>query len=174
MKSVSKIIDWFGRPVTLTWIEINDPSELSKYSPVTQVYAVCFNDLGEILVLDQKGKGEWTLPGGTVEEGETLRETLEREISEEADVYVCEISLLGVQKVEDPQSGDPKKHLHYQARYFARIDKVLPQTVDPAKNRIHERRFVPASEIGKFIKWGNTGDAIFSDAIKLFRSRDEN
>ena len=171
MEPVSKTIDWFGRQITLTWIESHDSSELLKYFPITQCYSICFNNRGEILILDQEGKGEWTLPGGTVEEEETPRETLDREIFEEADVTVADVQLLGVQRVEDPQNSDAHKHTHYQARYVALVDQVLPQTPDPAKNRIHERSFIPSSEVTKYIKWGITGEAIFASAIELFKSK---
>lgn len=96
---------------------------------------------------------------------------MEREISEEADVTVTDVYLLGIQRVEDPQNSDARKHTHYQARYFALINQVLPQTSDPAKNRIHERRFVPSNEVSQYIKWGVTGDAIFSSAIEFYNSR---
>ncbi len=51
---------------------------------------------------------------------------------------------------------------------MAEVDQVLPQTADPDKGRIHERKFVPHSQINQFVKWGNTGEAMFADAIKKF------
>lgn len=104
MKYPHQTIDWAGRKVTF------------------------FNR--EILILDQKGNGEWTLPGGTVEEGETPVETLTRDVMEEADVTLKNISVLGVQKVDDPQNSGPKGKLHYQARFVARVDQIQPQTVE--------------------------------------------
>ncbi len=154
MSYPSKTIDWHGRNITMTWINT---------SPVTQAYCICFNDQREILILDQKGDSTWTLPGGSVEVGETLEQTLVREVSEEADISIKNIFLLGLQKVNDPE----KRGTYFQARYIAQVDKIFPQTIDPALNRINERKWVPSSEVTRYIKWGKTGEAIFADAIKL-------
>lgn len=118
--------------------------------------------------MDQTGDETWTLPGGTVEEGENLVQTLRREVKEEADVVVKNIKLLGIQKVEDPQNKNPGHKLHYQARFTATISELLSQTPDPAKGRIHHRKFVSPKEISNYIKWGNTGKAIFADAVKQY------
>lgn len=168
MKYPHQTIDWAGRKVTLTWIRLEKDSDLAQFQPVTQAYGICFNDKREILILDQKGNGEWTLPGGTVEDGETPVQTLIREVMEEADVTLKNISTLGVQRVDDPQNSGPKGKLHYQARFVARVDQILSQTVDPAKGRVHERKFVSISDANKFIHWGNTGKTIFSDAASIY------
>ncbi len=165
-KYPSKIINYLSRIVTLTWIKLDNESDLNNYSPITQAYGILFNAKGEILILDQTGDGKWTLPGGTVEEGENPVQTLKREIKEEADAVVKNIKLLGVQKVEDPQNKNPEHRLHYQARFIAKISKLLTRTIDPAKGRIHQRKFVSPKKINNFIKWGNTGKAIFTDAVK--------
>ncbi len=154
----------------MTWIPINNEEGMDKYSPVTQAYGICFNELGEILILDQNGKKEWTLPGGTVEVDESPRDTLKREVNEEANVLLKNISLLGVQMVDDPNNSDLEHRLYYQARYIAKIDRLLPQSPDPAKGRVHTRLFVPANKVTDYVKWGETGVAIFADAVKAHKN----
>jgi len=63
------------------------------------VGAVIINDKSEILLLKrlkEPEKGCWTIPGGTVEFGETIEEAIIREIEEEIGVKIEIISLLGI------------------------------------------------------------------------------
>ena len=46
---------------------------------------------------------------------------------------------------------------------------MLPQSVDPASGTVWERKFVPAREIKSYVKWGAVGDAMFDDAIELYK-----
>ncbi len=163
-----KTINYLGSPVTLTWIKLDNELDLNKYSPITQAYGVLFNSKGKILILDQTGDKKWTLPGGTVEEGESLVQTLKREVKEEANATITDIKLIGIQRVEDPQNKNTNQRLHYQSRFIAKISKLLPQVIDPAKNRIHEQKFVSPKEINNYIKWGITGKAIFADAVEKY------
>ena len=59
--------------------------------PIVGVGAVVLNSAGHVL-LAKRGheplKGEWSLPGGAVEVGETLEEAVAREIREETGVSV--------------------------------------------------------------------------------------
>ena len=62
----------------------------------------------KILLIKRKGEtfyGYWALPGGMVEEGETVEETLVREMKEEVGVDVVPTELLGV--FSDPRR-DPR------------------------------------------------------------------
>ena len=58
--------------------------------PVVGVSAIIFEEQSILLVKrDQEpGKGQWSLPGGAVEVGETLIEALKREIVEEVSIKV--------------------------------------------------------------------------------------
>lgn len=154
-----------GTRVTNTWIRTGD---IEKYSPITQVYGIVFNNKGEILVCRESKEGGWIIPGGHPEEGESIEETLRRELLEEVDVEIDDIKPLGVQKATFPDDPDKSKAI-YQVRCIAKVKKLNPQTPDPANGSTWERKFVSASKVTNYVKWGNTGKAIFWDAISLFK-----
>jgi 8-oxo-dGTP diphosphatase len=54
--------------------------------PVVGVLAAAHTDDGRWLLIRRADTGTWALPGGTVEWGENLRDTIVREIEEEAGV----------------------------------------------------------------------------------------
>lgn len=162
MTNPKQTINWKGNKFVVEWIKTNS---LEGMTPITQVYGVCFNDKNEILIARKEDRGYWIIPGGTPEKGETIEETLKRELIEEADVEVKNIKILGAQKVYP--EGKPKEYA-YQVRCICELDKILPQTPDPDDNKNWERKFVPASKITEFVKWGITGKAMFRDAIELF------
>lgn len=157
MSIVSKV-KLEGKKVTFTWIPTDHPD---NYSPITQVYGVCLNDQGQVLICHEPGREGWGLPGGGLEVGETLVEALQREFMEEVDAEIEEIKPIGIQRVEE--SGKT----YYQSRFFCRVKKLLPQTPDPDTGLIYERKFVPLSNLNDYLKWGLIGDAIITESKKL-------
>ncbi len=76
--------------------------------PVVGIAAAARTADGRWLLVRRADTGEWALPGGTLEWGETLRECLARELLEEGGVESCEIgSLVGVFSRPD---RDPRFH----------------------------------------------------------------
>ena len=166
MNNPSSSYNFNGITVTNTWIQTKD---IARYKPITQVYGIIFNDKGEILICREKSDDKWQIPGGSPENNETPLETLQREIKEEVDTKVKSITPLGVQKVDMP--GNPNKEIgdvFFQVRYVAILDKLEDQTPDPDRGSVWERKFIPASEIKDYIKWGTAGYAMFDDAISLY------
>jgi ADP-ribose pyrophosphatase YjhB (NUDIX family) len=155
-------IDYKGIRVLNTWIRTND---VEQYQPITQVYGIIFNSKREILICREKEDGEWQIPGGHPEKGENVVQTLERELLEEVDVTIKDIIPLGTQEVSFPDN--PEKPTIYQVRCIASLDKLLPQTPDPANGNVWERKFVPAEKVTNYVKWRVSGDAMFEDAIRL-------
>ncbi|MEK7526203.1 MAG: NUDIX hydrolase [Patescibacteria group bacterium] len=156
--------EWEGKQINVIWIRTDS---LEEFSPITQVYGICFNDKDEILICRRNKEDGWQIPGGHPEKGETIEETLKRELLEEVDVKSKKIKILGVQKV---YPKDELEKFSYQLRCVCEVDKLLPQTPDPDNGDTWERKFIPAQEAVNYIKWGLTGDIMFKDAISLWKS----
>ncbi len=76
--------------------------------PVVGIVAAARTTDGRWLLVRRADLGEWALPGGTLEWGETLRTSIARELAEEAGVDRCDIvRLVGVFSHPD---RDPRFH----------------------------------------------------------------
>jgi len=76
--------------------------------PVVGVVSAARTADGRWLLVRRADVGEWALPGGTLEWGETLRATVVRELREEAGVERCRVGrLVGVFSRPD---RDPRFH----------------------------------------------------------------
>jgi nucleoside triphosphatase len=86
--------------------------------PEPTVGAVIFNPQQEILLIKgKKFKDTYVIPGGHIEVGETLEETLRREVKEETGLDIDEFHLLSFQEsIFNP-------HYH-EKRHFLYIDFV--------------------------------------------------
>ncbi len=115
-------------------------------NPITQVYGVCFDNSGNILIMRTPGK-LWNIPGGTPETNENPKETLKRELREEVDVSIGLSEMIGYFKVVSNKSAI------YQLRYATLINKINPQSIDPAINKINERKFIKPDEFFDYIKY---------------------
>ena len=58
--------------------------------------AILFNDEGKFLLTQRTDNGQWCLPGGAVESGETVAEACIREVFEETGLHVRVRRLIGV------------------------------------------------------------------------------
>lgn len=109
--------------------------------PVIGIAAVARTRDGKTLLIRRGDTGEWGLPGGTLEWGETLRVGLERELEEEAGVVKSEVVrvlgawsaperdprfhavTIGVECIVEPPAKPPKNPLEIrEARLFDSAD----------------------------------------------------
>lgn len=163
-------VDWEGRTVTLTWIKSDS---LTDFAPITQVYGICFDEKDRILVCRKPGES-WQIPGGTPEQNESLEDTLRREFLEEVNVGIRNPKPLGVQQVDYPDNPNKRSgDRFYQARYICELGELLSRKPDPASGVVRARRFVPSAEITKYVDWGDTGAAMFKDAIRAHKTAAE-
>jgi ADP-ribose pyrophosphatase YjhB (NUDIX family) len=104
-----------GARYRVSWF---DPPFRPPLANTTQALGICFTHDSQI-VLVTWNDSDWTLPGGTIEPGETLQQALAREVWEEACARVLSCAYIGCQRVEHLDEDRPA---YYQTRFWARVE----------------------------------------------------
>ncbi|MEM3700682.1 MAG: NUDIX hydrolase [Candidatus Bathyarchaeia archaeon] len=116
--------------------------------PVVGVGAVIIKD-GKILLEKRKsepGRGKWSIPGGLVELGESVSQTVVREVAEETGLEVCEPELIDVvDNVVRDENGEIKYHFVI-IDYFVKLKGGKLNASSDAE----ELRWVPLCEVEKY------------------------
>ena len=69
----------------------DDPAAPKANSMVPSVNVVVVNDAGEILMIRRSDNGNWAVPGGAIDLGESLTQAAARETREETGIE-CQIT----------------------------------------------------------------------------------
>jgi len=123
------------------------------------VGVVCIR--GNDVLLIQRGtaprKGEWSIPGGRIEAGETEAQAAQRELGEETNV--CADLLTKITALDADFEG-----YHYRLHdYLARWTSGTPKAGDDADNA----QFIPMSEIEALGMWSETVRVIREGHAKM-------
>lgn len=90
------------------WTLVREVGRHLLRRPVVGIAAAARTRDGRWVLIRRGDMGEWALPGGTLEWGEALRESIARELEEEAGVEQCTVGrLVGVYSRPD---RDPRMH----------------------------------------------------------------
>ncbi len=116
----------------------------------SQVYGLCF--FGNKVVLVHNGqKHHWSLPGGSIEQGEVFEQTLTREILEETNMEIIVAKPLGYQKVTAPDGN-----YVFQLRYVCLVVPKGEFEKDPG-GQVDRIDLVEPHEFNKILNWGEIG-----------------
>ena len=137
---------------TYRWVE----SEVPQGLEIRQAYGFIFNPDGRILLLEDEG--QYNLPGGKPEMGESLAETLVREAEEEVQVTISSIAYLGYQLIEEDEK-------FAQVRLVALVDETRRAAIDPSTWRQYMRLWVPPIHANDLLGWGESGRQQIASAI---------
>lgn len=130
-------------------------------APVAAVGVICLRD--DQVLLIRRGRpprrGEWSLPGGRVEPGETLRAAALRELSEETGITAELGPLIDVVDGIFPDSGRHYVLIDFAARW---------QSGEPvAGDDADDARFWPLNGIEDQVAWAETVRVIRLAAARL-------
>jgi len=159
-KNVSDKIKLASGIATINWYLANS---LPDVSLITQSSAYCFYN-NKFAIVKQKGKDEWSIPGGHLEPNESPKETVIREVYEEAYLSISEPKLFGFQKYTRAD-----RSVFYQIRWFALVNKILDFKAEYETERVE---FVLPEEVGNYLLWWNTskaGVAELQDALLIYK-----
>ena len=103
MQDAERLFRANGQMWSVSWCGRNEEPEGTRHGSA----AICLVPAGDAVLVSEDGE-VWDLPGGRPEAGEGWRETLDREVREEACAEVIEATLLGFSRgecVEGSQLG---------------------------------------------------------------------
>jgi 8-oxo-dGTP pyrophosphatase MutT (NUDIX family) len=127
----------------------DDPEGPRANSIVPSVNVAVINDGGEVLLVRRSDNGNWALPGGAVDLGESLTQAAVRETLEETGI-ACEVTgLSGIYT-------DPGHVVLYTSNGEARQEFSIVLTAratggEPARSsETSEVRWVPPGELGAY------------------------
>ncbi|HSX35710.1 MAG TPA: NUDIX domain-containing protein [Patescibacteria group bacterium] len=147
-------------------IEYNDVDSFEKlpHKNCRQVYGLCFYK-GSLVIGYNGAKQTWGLVGGTIEPGESFRQTLDREVQEESNMQVLAAKPIGYQKVTGPDG-----QVIYQLRYWARVEPYGDFVADPAGSVTAIKLISPTTHKSYF-DWGRIGERLIERAIELNQAK---
>jgi ADP-ribose pyrophosphatase YjhB (NUDIX family) len=133
--SVARRIDYY-----------DDPSAPPANSLVPSVNVIVANDAGEILLIRRSDNGNWAIPGGAIDLGESVAQAAIRETHEESGI-TCELTgLAGIY-------SDPRHRILYTSNGEVRQELSIVLTARPASgtptpsDESTQVRWVPASDL---------------------------
>ena len=135
-------------------LELYESDDISDLEFINQCQAIPFVDENNV-VLFKHIDGYYSLPGGTVEEGESFEETLKREVMEESACEILESQLIGYVKDIELSSGKVK----FQLRYWAKV-KPLDQPINDPSGKAIGREIVNINEANEKLGWGERGQVL--------------
>jgi ADP-ribose pyrophosphatase YjhB (NUDIX family) len=91
-----------------------DPNTPTAHDVLPAAFAAVRNSAGELLLVRRIDDGNWELPGGRIEVGESASHTVAREVAEESGITIELTALAGVYSDPTHVLVDPNDTIHQQ------------------------------------------------------------
>ena len=106
------------------------------------------NEKGEVLLQRRSDTGEWCVPGGALEPGETYIEAATRELSEEVGIKVSGLKLFGLYSGADREIHYPNGDVVYSLSVIF-ITRSFTGEISDSDSEVLEHRFFDKDRIPK-------------------------
>ncbi len=149
-------------PYTSKFYQLDDWKELPR---IDQVQAVCFLNKNQI-VFYKNIKGFLGNPGGGPKKNETPKQTLKRELIEEAQLKLLNWATIGYEKLDYIKNDEVFK-TQYFLRAIAKVELIDAKIKDPDGKGI-KRIVVDTNDATKILNWGKEGEILIELALKNY------
>ena len=138
--------------------------------PIVAVGAVIWNGRGEVLLV-RRGRAprqnEWSIPGGKIEWGETVEDSLLREVREETGLTVKILGLIAIVDSLIPGRSDEIVQHHVLLDFTARRVSGKLRAGDDARAVC----WVPLAALKDYPMWNETRRIIVASAASIPKGR---
>lgn len=131
-----------------------------------KAHAVCMHN-GKMLLVNHPEWDIWSVPGGTRDKGESIEETLKREVEEETNCRVVDYRPIAVQKIISP--GGNK--YHYRLQYLCDVIPLGDFKKDPAGN-ISKITWIDPNKFEEYIENKEFKKVIIRRVIDILRNHE--
>ena len=152
--------------IKVEWFDIKNKEEIPNL-PWAQVYAVGDLDGKTPVIFYDHAKDN--LPGGHVESGESIEQTLLREIQEELNCEVIEWWPIGYQiltNTSDRSAYEGTEGKVYQFRAYAKLRKLGEWQPDVGGS-VRGYRLTDLENLNSYVDYGNVGERMVKLAQKI-------
>lgn len=104
------------------------------------------NENGQVLLQKRSDNGQWCVPGGALELGETYKEAAARELREEVGIEVKELQLFGLYSGDDRMITYPNQDVVYSLAVIFKTNKYTG-TISDEDSEVLEHRFFDPQDI---------------------------
>ncbi len=114
MKTFPQAVTHNGQRCDVVHVDTDSFADLDD-TLIEKAHAVCMHE-NKLLLVSHPEWNIWSIPGGTRESGETIDETLRREIQEETNCSVISSVPISYEKIIDNEGN-----FHYRVQYFCQV-----------------------------------------------------
>ncbi len=162
MKLFKNALSYEGGRCDVIYEQVNNFEDLPDDLKV-KAHGVCFCD-GRLLLVNHPDWNVWGIPGGTRNGGESIEETLKREILEETNCTVIDHKPIGYLKVVSPDGG-----FHFRLQYICNVRPLGEFKKDTAGN-IDKILWISPNDFEKYIEDREYKKIIISEGIREYNN----
>lgn len=159
---ISTSFDYEGRHILADWYEVTKKQAIPPLA-WRQVYVIG-NIGGDVPLVTNAGSPKpYNLPGGTVEPGETIEQTMARELIEECNMRVVSWEPIGYQLLTEPDGTQVA-----QFRAYAVLERIGAFVKDPG-GAVIATTLVDIEQLESHIGYGEIGLRMQALALPYFK-----
>lgn len=162
--ALSTSFDYEGIHILADWYDITSKDTIPNL-PWQQVYVIGNLDGKVPLVTNSDSPMPYNLPGGHVELGESIEQTMVRELIEECNMRVVSWEPIGYQLLTEPDGTQVA-----QFRAYAALEKIGEFSHDPG-GAVVSNTLVDIDKLEQHIKYGDIGRRMVQLATPHFMIR---
>jgi len=162
MEIKSTLTNRSGQVLDVIYYEGLNPNHNLENKILQAGHGFCFYK-DKIVVVYAENKKYWTLPGGSIDPGETYEEATIREIKEESNMKVLHQELIGYQDIYEPDKTVR------QTRSFCIVEPYGDFVSDPDGD-VTEIKLIDPKDFKQYIDWMKIGDRLIKRALEMLKN----